>query len=158
MRLMQAVRSSFKPSMSRCNQSMLCCLIDLTGMKRMRGRDAASQTAAASVVSFLPVTPSLRYGLTSCAERIRASRPSPMSLRAPVVHTRTGFHRNDAARRQPGTPLDEAVALQCSTGEDTTMRVYRMHLDHALGQIDPCADSMTSCNLLHGLPPSQASD
>ena len=34
----------------------------------------------------------------------------------------------------------------------------RMHLDHVLGQIDPYADSMTSCNLLHGLPPSQASD
>ena len=48
----------------------------------MVGRAAASQIAAASLASFLPVKPRLRYGLTSCAEIMRASRPKPMSLRA----------------------------------------------------------------------------
>lgn len=61
---------------------MLCCSIDLTGMKRIFGREAASQTAAASLASFLPLLPSMRYGSTSCAEMIRASRPSDASLRA----------------------------------------------------------------------------
>ena len=42
----------------------------------------APQIAAASVASFLPVAPSLRYGLTSWAEMIRASNPRAMSLRA----------------------------------------------------------------------------
>lgn len=51
-------------------------------MKRIVGLEAASQIAAASLASFLPVAPSLRYGLTSCAEMIRASNPNPMSLRA----------------------------------------------------------------------------
>jgi hypothetical protein len=61
---------------------MLCCSMDLTGMKRIVGREAASQIAAASLASFLPVAPWLRYGLTSWAEMMRASRPKPMSLRA----------------------------------------------------------------------------
>ena len=79
-------------------------------------------------------------------------------LARPVVGTRTGLHGDDAACRQPGTPLDETVTRQCSTREDATRHIHRMHLDHALGQIDSYADGIASCNLLHGLPPSQASD
>ena len=48
----------------------------------MVGREAASQIAAASLASFLPLAPWLRYGSTSCAEMIRGSRPSAASLRA----------------------------------------------------------------------------
>ena len=57
MRLMQAVRSSLSPSRSRCTHSMLCCSTDLTGTKRIVGREAASQIAAASLASFLPLAP-----------------------------------------------------------------------------------------------------
>ena len=60
MRLMHAVRSSLRPSRSRCTHSMLCCSMDLTGMKRIFGREAASQIAAASLASFLPLAPCLR--------------------------------------------------------------------------------------------------
>jgi hypothetical protein len=60
MRLMQAVRSAFRPSRRRCTHSMLCCSTDFTGTKRMLGREAASQIAAASFASFLPVAPWLR--------------------------------------------------------------------------------------------------
>ena len=60
MRLMQAVRSALKPSRSRCTHSMLCCSMVLTGTKRICGREAASQIAAASLASFLPLAPWLR--------------------------------------------------------------------------------------------------
>ena len=99
MRLMQAVRSSFRPSRSRCTHSMLCCSMLLTGMKCICGRDAASQTAAAS--------------LASC--------------------------KGTAGEHAPGG-------------------IDRMHLDHALGQVNPYANGLASCNLLHGLPLSMASD
>ena len=48
----------------------------------MLGRDAASQMAAASVASFLPLLPSIRYGLTKWAAINRASNPAARSLRA----------------------------------------------------------------------------
>ena len=56
-RLMQAVRSSLSPSRRRCTHSMPCCVSVLGGTKCICGRDAASHTAAASFMSFLPVLP-----------------------------------------------------------------------------------------------------
>lgn len=79
MRLVQAVRYSFSPSRSRCMHSMPCWETVLMATKRMVGREAASQIAAASLASFLPWS---RYGLTRWAAMIRASRPRAMSLRA----------------------------------------------------------------------------
>lgn len=35
-------------------------------------------------------------------------------------------------------------------------RVHRMNLDHPLGKIDPYSNCLTSCNLIHGRPLSQA--
>jgi len=61
---------------------MLCCSTDFTGTNRMRGRPAASQIAAASLASFLPLRPSWRYGAASCAETMRARSPRAMSRRA----------------------------------------------------------------------------
>jgi hypothetical protein len=61
---------------------MPCCSGVLTGTKRMLGREAASQMAAASVASFLPLLPSMRYGVTKLAAMSRASRPWARSLRA----------------------------------------------------------------------------
>lgn len=60
MRLMQAVRSSLKPSRRRWMHSMLCCSTLLTGTKCICGRLAASQIAAASLASFLPLLPCSR--------------------------------------------------------------------------------------------------
>jgi hypothetical protein len=37
-----------------------CCAQVFTGTKRTLGREAASQIAAASVMSFLPLLPSMR--------------------------------------------------------------------------------------------------
>lgn len=48
----------------------------------MLGREAASQMAAASVASFLPLLPSMRYGVTKWAAIKRASKPRPCSRRA----------------------------------------------------------------------------
>jgi hypothetical protein len=45
---------AFSPSVQR---PLLCCSTLLTGTKRMLGREAASQFAAASAASFLPVLP-----------------------------------------------------------------------------------------------------
>jgi len=57
---MQPVRSSLSPSRTQCRLITPCCSRLLIGTKRMFGRDAASQIAAASVASFLPVLPSMR--------------------------------------------------------------------------------------------------
>jgi len=48
----------------------------------MLGRDAASQIAAASLASFFPPLPYIRYGVTKCPAISRASNPSEISLRA----------------------------------------------------------------------------
>ncbi len=48
----------------------------------MLGLEAASQIAAASVASFLPLLPSMRYGLTKWAAISRASSPIARSRRA----------------------------------------------------------------------------
>ena len=57
-------------------------------------------------------------------------------------------------------PLDEPVACQGPTGQHPTSQVDSVYLDHALGEIDAHAHRFTarlsSCNLLHGLPPSMA--
>jgi hypothetical protein len=50
--------------------------------KRMCGRLAASQIAAASLESTLPAWPSLRYGAARKAETMHASNPIASSLRA----------------------------------------------------------------------------
>jgi hypothetical protein len=80
----------------------------------------------------------------------------PDELARPVVRAGARLHGDDATRRQPDTPFEELVPGQCAAGENTATRIHRMHLDHALGQADPYSNSSTSCNLLHGLPPSMA--
>jgi hypothetical protein len=69
---------------------MLCCSTLLTGTKRMLGLDAASQIAAASLASFLPLRPSCRYDSASSTEMQRGCSPSaacpvmrPRPARAP---------------------------------------------------------------------------
>jgi hypothetical protein len=52
---------------------------------------------------------------------------------------RADLHRHHAAWRQLRAPRDELVAGQGTVGDDTTSRVDSLHLDHALGQIDPDA-------------------
>jgi hypothetical protein len=65
----------------------------------MLGRDAASQIAAASVASFLPLLPSMRYGETKLAAISRASMPMERSLRAQWCATAAGLHRDQAPRK-----------------------------------------------------------
>ena len=58
-------------------------------------------------------------------------------------------------------PGQEFGARQGATHQHAAGRIDAMHLDHALGQVDPDANGFTSrhtsCNLLHGLPLSKAS-
>jgi hypothetical protein len=61
--------------------SMACCAGVLSGTKRIDGREAASQTAAASLASFLPPLPCMRYGVTKWAAIMRASSPRALNLR-----------------------------------------------------------------------------
>ena len=82
MRLIHAVRSSLSPSRMRCRLITPCCSVVFIGTKRMLGLDAASHIAAASVASFLPLRPSMRYGVTKCAAINRASSPIVRNRRA----------------------------------------------------------------------------
>ena len=88
---------------------------------------------------------------------MRASRPRGNELARPVVRARAGFHGDDAAGGQLGAPGEELVTRQGAAGEHLAGSVDGMHLDHALGQIDPDANGFTSndcsCNLLHGTSP-----
>jgi hypothetical protein len=52
-----------------------------------------------------------------------------------------------------GAPGDELVARQGAAGEHMAGGIDGVNLDHALGQIDPDANGLTSCNLLHGTSP-----
>ena len=78
-------------------------------------------------------------------------------LARPVVRAGAGFHGDDAARRQLGAPGQEFVARQGAAGEHLAGGIDGMYLNHALGQIDACANGFTSndssCNLLHGTSP-----
>ena len=77
-----------------------------------------------------------------------------------MVRARAGFHRDDTAAGQLRTPGDEPVSGERTAGDQPAGSVDGVHLDHALGQIDPHSNdypaAFTSCNLLHGLPPSMA--
>lgn len=106
MRLTQAVRSSFKPSRTRCRLMTPCCSQLLTGTKRMLGREAASQIAAASVASFLPPLPSMRYGVTKLAAISRASRPMARSRRAQWCALQ---HASIATRQRGGSVAHQAM-------------------------------------------------
>ena len=75
----------------------------------------------------------------------------------------TGFHGNDAARRQLGAPGDEFIAYQSAAAQHVAGGIHSVNLDHALGQVDPDAYGFSSrmlrgasWNLFHGLPRSQA--
>ncbi len=50
------------------------------------------------------------------------------------------------------------IPRQRPVGDHATSRFHRMQLDRALDQIRTYSNRLTSCNLLHGLPPSQAPD
>ena len=52
---------------------------------------------------------------------------------APVVRSRAGLHRDDAARWQLRTPRDEPVALQLFGHDHSPGRIHRVNLNDALG-------------------------
>ena len=79
---MHAVRSSLNPSRRRCRTISPCCSAVLIATKRMVGREAASQIAAASFMSFFPLLPSMRYGVTKLGAISRASNPIARNCRA----------------------------------------------------------------------------
>ena len=85
-------------------------------------------------------------------------QPKRDELARPVVRTRTRLHRHNAARGQSRAPGHEVLSRQCAARQHALGRVHRMHLDHALGEIDPYTHGPFSGNLVHGLPLSQAAD
>ena len=105
------------PRLSRCLREVQFELSVLMGTKRMLGREAASQIAAASVASFLPPLPSMRYGVTKLAAISRASRPIAHSRRAQWCALAS------MATRQPGGSAAHQ-AMNCSrlSARDTTRR------------------------------------
>ena len=145
--------------------------MDFTGTKRIAGREAASQIAAASLASFLPVGTLAAVGRHElCAHQPRQQAQRGQCTR-PVVGARADLHGHDAARRQLRTPGDELVARQGAATHHAAGRIDCVHLDDSLGQVGADANdraasndhagftcSTSSCNLLHGLPLSTLSD
>ena len=159
MRLMQAVRSALKPSRRRCTHSMLCCSMLLTGTKRMCGRHAASQIAAASLASFLPLCALAAVRRDQVRGDDARVQPHGEQLARPVVGAGTGLHRDHAARRQLRAPGQELVAAQRPVRQHATARIDGMHLDHALGQRSTPTRAATPRVILStGLPLSMAAD
>lgn len=57
-----------------------------------------------------------------------------------------------------GAPGEELVARQRAAAQHAAGNIDGMHVDYALGQVNPYANGLSSCNLLHELPLSMASD
>jgi len=82
----------------------------------------------------------------------------------PVVRTRAHLHGYDATGGQPRAPRQELLARQRAAAHHRARGIDRVHLNHALGQIGTDSHDARftaragSCNLLHGLPLSIASD
>ena len=96
------------PRLSRCLREVQFELSVLTGTKRIFGREAASHTAAASLASFLPPRPSMRYGVTKLAEMSLASSPSAISLRPQWCAPE---HASIATRHPGGSCAHQAMNL-----------------------------------------------
>ena len=147
MRLTSTVRSALKPSRSACTASCPCCSAVFTGTKRMLGREAASQMAAASLASFLPDLPAMRQGVTRCPAIRRASSPSSRSRRATWCAPPHAFHCDEAARGQRRAPSVEALGRQRLSQHDGATSIHRVDLVLALGQIHPYPRDGGTCNL-----------
>ena len=80
MRLMQAALGL--QALTQAMHAQHALLVNRLDGHKALGREAASHMAAASLASFLPPLPCIRYGETKWAAMMRASRPIPFSLRA----------------------------------------------------------------------------
>ena len=74
-----ALRSLTSRALARCTVSSACCSTSLISTKRSLSQPAASQIAAASLLSFLSF---LRYTATNCGAISRGSWPSFLNSRA----------------------------------------------------------------------------
>jgi hypothetical protein len=74
-------------------------------------------------------------------------------LAAPVVRAEPTSMTTTLPRWQLRTPVQEMLAAQQTTSDNATVRIDRMRLDHALGQVDPYTNGAFSDNLALGLPP-----
>jgi hypothetical protein len=134
----------------------------LTGTNRIFGREARFAYGGHVVSVVLAPGTFQAVGTHQLGRDDACIAPEGHQLACPVVGAGTGFHGNQTAPWQPRAPGHELLALQRPAGHHASTAVHRMHLDHALGQVGPHAHRFTpgttSCNLLHGLPLSQASD
>ena len=162
MRLMHAVRSGLE-AFAQAVHAQHALLLDALDGHEVHLRPAggfADRRGVVGVVLAAHTLAAIRADeLRGDDARVQAQGDQ---LARPVMRAGTGFHGDDAARRQLHAPGQKFVAHQGSAREHMPGRVDGMDLDHALGQIDPDAHGFTSlndsCNLFHGLPLSQASD
>jgi hypothetical protein len=104
-------------------------------------------------------------------DQLRRHQPrlQPQSLQPPrpMVSARADLHRHHAARGQASTPRQELLAQQRASAHHLACAVHRMHLNDSFGQVSSDSNNRAtldfrgrprSCNLLHGLPLSIASD
>lgn len=76
--------------------------------------------------------------------------PHALQLSAPVVSATASLHCNQAPGRQLSAPCQELATLNCSVSHDLALGIYRMYLQHILGDIHTDSD-----NGLHGTTPGE---
>ena len=150
MQLISAVCSAFWPSRSRCKLSWPCCSAVSIGTRRMCGLPATSHIAAASLASFLPPLPAMRYGVTKWPAINRASRPSSLCRRVTWCAL---LHAAIATRQPAGNSAHQAKMRRRRPAQHLVSRpVHRVHLEHTLGQIHRYPSGHAACNLRHDYP------
>src|SRR5215207_8315460 len=127
-------------SRARCIISTACCSSLLIGTKRMEGRVAASQMAAAVRRIVLPA---LKIGLDVLRRDQTHFVPQPAQLPCPEVGSGAGLQANPAGRklREVAQDLPAAEAALLNNG---LVCVDTVNLEDMLGQIEA-----NRCNL-HG--------
>ena len=156
MRLMHAVRSLFLEALAQPVHAHHALLLHALDGDEMHARARGGFAHRGRVVGVVLAAASLRAirrHQTRCDEP--GVKPRTDQLARPVVRTRACFHRHHAPRGQLRAPGHELVSGQRSRRDHATAGIHRVHLDHALGQINTYPNNQTSCNLAHGTSPFQ---
>jgi hypothetical protein len=128
---------------------MVCCSIVFTGMVESAALDHGR--AGDRLADRLGIGGVVLVGLDMRLHVLRRHEPDRVAqlaqLAGPMVGAGAGLHP-DQARRQVGEEREQLVPGQLLAQHRPAMRIGAVHLEPALGQIEP-----DGCNLRHGRPP-----
>ena len=133
--MMQAVRSSFKPSRTWCRLITACCSQILFATKRIVGREArlADRRRVSHVVLATLAFHAVR------ADEVGRDQPRVQAHHAqvasPVVRARARLYRHQAARRQLRAPSQQLLALDRARHKPPARTIHCVDLNHVLRHV-----------------------